>query len=79
MGRAGTGQSTRNFTFDGDGFGAMSGTSKEKSEMFEMRPWMFLRDGLAALGIPVVLNVFDRNGENVARICRFGRTRCGIR
>ena len=43
--------------------------------MFGMRPWMFLRDGLAGTGIPVVFNVFDGDGEQVARICRFGRTK----
>lgn len=43
--------------------------------MFVMSPWMFFWDGLAALGIPVVVNVFNGNGEKVARICRFGRTK----
>ena len=35
---AGTGQSILNFTREGDGFGAMSGTSKVKSEMVILRP-----------------------------------------
>jgi hypothetical protein len=43
--------------------------------MFVMRPWMFLRDGLAGRGIPVIFTVFNGNDEKVARICRFGRTK----
>ena len=35
---AGTGPSIRNLIFAGDGFGAMSGTSKTKSEMVSLRP-----------------------------------------
>ena len=35
---AGTGPSIRNRIFAGDGFGAMSGTSKTKSVMFSLRP-----------------------------------------
>ena len=35
---AGTGASILNFTREGDGFGAMSGTSKMKSEMLILRP-----------------------------------------
>ena len=46
---AGTGQSTLNFTRDGDGFGAMSGTSKVKSEMLILRP-----AGVSAIPCPIV-------------------------
>src|ERR1043165_4778387 len=46
---AGTGQSTLNFTFEGDGFGAMSGTSNVKSEMLILRP-----AGVSAIPCPIV-------------------------
>ena len=46
---AGTGPSTLNFTRDGDGFGAMSGTSKVKSEMLILRP-----AGVSATPCPIV-------------------------
>ena len=46
---AGTGASTLNFTREGDGFGAMSGTSNEKSEMLILRP-----AGVSATPCPIV-------------------------
>lgn len=41
--------------------------------MFEIRPWMFLRDGLTTgSGTPVVFDVLSREGNKVARIHRDG-------
>ena len=45
---AGTGPSTRNLVRDGDGFGAMSGTSKTKSEIVTLRP-----AGVSAMPCPI--------------------------
>src|SRR3954453_8068037 len=46
---AGTGPSARNLVRDGDGLGAMSGTSKTKSEIVTLRP-----AGVSAIPCPVV-------------------------
>lgn len=42
--------------------------------MLEMRPWMFLRHGFTSgSGTPVIFDVLDREGKQVARIHRDGK------
>jgi hypothetical protein len=41
--------------------------------MFEMRPFLFLRDGLTAgISTPVIFDVLNREGKEVAKIHRDG-------